>query len=75
MSPLCSVERYKELLLVHLDETVPGTGNMDYETLLQRLAGLPHEVTMRLKHFTWEDTIVGQQSIRYVARKVGVTLH
>ncbi len=63
------------LSVVHLDEAVPGTGQMDYAAILRRMAQLPQDVTLRLEHFSWEDTVVGQQYIRYVAREAGVMLH
>ena len=63
------------LSVVHLDEAVPGTGVMDYATILRRLDALPHDVTVHVEHFSEENTIVGQQYIRYVAREIGVTLH
>ena len=63
------------LSVVHLDEAVPGTGAMDYETLLTRLDGLECDVTIHVEHFSPENTVVGQQYIRYVARRAGVALH
>ena len=65
----------QHLSVVHLDEAVPGTGSMDYETLLRRLDGLDHDVTVHVEHFSEEHTIFGQQYIRYVAREIGVVLH
>ena len=62
------------LSVVHLDEAVPGTGVMDYETILQRLDGLDHEVTVHVEHFSEEETVVGQQYIRYVAKNLGIAL-
>jgi sugar phosphate isomerase/epimerase len=63
------------LSVVHLDEAVPGTGGMDYETLLRRLDELGCDVTIHVEHFSPENTVVGQQYIRYTARRVGVQLH
>ena len=61
--------------IVHIDEAVPGTGVMDYETIMRRLGELPQEITMHVEHFEYEDTIVGQQYIRSVARRVGVEVN
>ena len=63
------------LSVVHLDEAVPGTGGMDYATILRRLGELEHDVTVWVEHFAYEDTITGYQYIRHVAREIGVTLH
>jgi sugar phosphate isomerase/epimerase len=63
------------LSVVHLDEAVPGTGVMDYATILRRLNRLAHDVTLHVEHFSEPETIVGQQYIRYVAREIGVTLY
>ena len=73
---MSSVQRTEReyLSVVHLDEAVPGTGSMDYATILTRLAEFPQDITMRLEHFSWEDTVVGQQHIRYIAREAGVRL-
>ena len=60
--------------IVHIDEAVPGTGSMDYETIMKRLGELLQDVTIHVEHFDYEDTIVGQQYIRSIARKVGVQI-
>jgi sugar phosphate isomerase/epimerase len=62
-------------IVVHIDEAVPGEGMMDYATILRRLDALDHDVTVHVEHFSEENTIVGQQYIRYVAREIGVALH
>ena len=61
--------------IVHIDEAVPGTGVMDDETIMRRLGELPQDITMHVEHFEYEDTIVGQQYIRSVARRVGVEVN
>jgi sugar phosphate isomerase/epimerase len=58
--------------IVHIDEAVPGTGVMDYPTIMKRLGELPQEITLHVEHFEYEDAIAGQQYIRSVARQVGV---
>jgi sugar phosphate isomerase/epimerase len=63
------------LSVVHLDEAVPGAGSMDYGTILRRLNTLGHDVTVQVEHFSPEETVVGQQYIRYVAREAGIVLH
>lgn len=37
-------------LSLHFDETLPGTGNMDYRTYLAELARLPGDVPIMLEH-------------------------
>ncbi|MSS73294.1 MAG: sugar phosphate isomerase/epimerase [Candidatus Latescibacteria bacterium] len=63
------------LSVVHLDEAVPGAGALDYATILRRLNALGHDVTLQVEHFSPEETVVGQQHIRQVAREAGVHLH
>ena len=65
----------KGLALIHVDEVVPGTGILDYATVLRRLGELDQDVTIHVEHFQYEDTIAGQQYIRSVARDVGVELN
>ena len=60
--------------VIHLDEAVPGTGHMDYATVLRRLEGLNRDITVNVEHFAYEDMMDGQEHIRGVARKVGVKL-
>ena len=62
-------------VVVHVDEAVPGTGSMDYETVLRRLDELDHDVTLHVEHLPPEETMAGQQYIRRVAQKINVTLH
>lgn len=62
-------------IINRVDEAVPGTGGMDYATILRRLDALEHDVTVHVEHFPYEGTIAGQQYIRHVAREVGVTVH
>lgn len=73
---ISAVQRNGEYLsVVHLDEAVPGTGAMDYATILRRLDALDQDVTLHVEHFSEADTIAGQQYIRYVARDLGIALH
>ncbi len=62
-------------IVAHLDEAVPGAGTMDYATILRRLDALDHDVTLFPEHFPFAETVQGQQYIRSVARKIGVTLN
>ncbi len=62
-------------VVAHVDEAVPGTGTMDYATILKRLDELDHDVTVFPEHFPYAETVQGAQYIRSVAREVGVTLN
>ena len=62
-------------IIAHIDEAVPGTGTMDYVTILGRLDQLDHDVTVHVEHFPFAETVQGQQYIRSVARKSGITLN
>lgn len=73
---LSAVQRNgSHLSVVHLDEAVPGTGSMDYTTILQRLDALDRDVPVWVEHFSEEETIVGQQYIRHVARETDIPVH
>ncbi|MFC1735749.1 sugar phosphate isomerase/epimerase family protein [Candidatus Hydrogenedentota bacterium] len=39
-------------LSLHLDETIPGTGNLDYRTYLSQLRQLPGDVPIMLEHLS-----------------------
>ena len=61
-------------IICRVDEAVPGTGGIDYATILRRLDQLDHDVMIHVEHFPEAGTIAGQQYIRQVAREVGVTI-
>ena len=42
----------RKKLSLHLDEVIPGTGNLDYETYLTELNRLPNEVPIMLEHLS-----------------------
>ena len=72
---MSSVKRNgKHLSVVHLDESVPGYGTMDYETILRRLDGLNRDIPVWVEHFSEEETIVGQEYIKHIARKIGIPI-
>jgi sugar phosphate isomerase/epimerase len=63
------------LAVCHLDEEIPGKGNLDYATFLRRLDALAHEVVMHVEHLTSEDDIVvAFHHIRHVAQLQGIAL-
>ena len=61
-------------IISRVDEAVPGTGMMDYATILRRLDALDNDVPVHVEHFPELETIAGQQHIRHVGREIGVTI-
>ena len=63
-------------LTTHLDEVLPGTGNLDYATLLRELSGLADaDVPLMLEHLPGaEEFRAAAQHIRSVAAAEGVSL-
>jgi sugar phosphate isomerase/epimerase len=60
---------------VHLDETRPGLGGLDYITLLRQLDDLESDVPLMLEHLsTDEDYWLAAEHIRSVAAEEGVPL-
>ena len=58
---------------IHLLETVPGRGGVDYRTYLGALSKLPREVPLMLEHLkTAEEYEEGAKYIRQVASQIGV---
>lgn len=58
---------------IHFKEVVPGTGSLDYNTYLRRLAKLPHNPPLMLEHLSKpEEYAAGREHIFNVARKAGI---
>jgi sugar phosphate isomerase/epimerase len=65
--------RMTEDLTVHLEECRPGTGALDYETLLTQLDGVGRDVPMLLEHLPDADAYrAAADHVRDVAADVGV---
>ena len=63
------------LSVCHLDEVVPGKGNLDYATFLRRLHALGRDVIVHAEHLGSQDEqIVALHHIRSVAREQGIPL-
>jgi len=63
----------QEKLTLHLDETRPGTGALDYTTYLKELAKLDRDTPLMLEHLPREeDYTQAAHHIRAVAEKAGV---
>jgi len=60
---------------VHLDETRPGLGNLDYRSYLAALAALPHTVTLLMEHLESDaEYEAAARHIRHEAQAVGVEI-
>jgi sugar phosphate isomerase/epimerase len=64
----------REQLTVHLDEAVPGTGNLDYPALLHALDSLGPDLPLMLEHLPAEQYPAAAANIRKIAQKEGVAL-
>lgn len=65
----------REALTTHLDEVRPGTGNLEYETLVRALDGLDRDVPMLLEHLETADEYERTaEHVRSVAADAGVTV-
>ena len=64
-----------DTLTLHLDETRPGLGGLDYATYLRELDRLDPDVPLMLEHLpSAEEYALGAEHIRSVAKEVGVTI-
>ncbi len=67
------VSAAKGMGVIHVDEAVPGTGFMDFETILNRLDMLKQDITINVEHFDYNDTREGQSYIQGIADRSGIT--
>jgi sugar phosphate isomerase/epimerase len=59
-------------LSLHLDETMPGTGNLDYAAYLSELAKLPPDTPLMLEHLTtMEDYAKARDFVVGAAKSAG----
>lgn len=62
-------------LTLHLDEVIPGRGNLRYDVLLQRLNGLKRNIPVMIEHLsTNEQYAEAAVHIRSVAAKLDINL-
>jgi len=61
-------------LTVHLDETRPGTGGLDYRALLTSLNGLDADLPLMLEHLPFDQYAQAAEFIRAAARETRVVL-
>lgn len=63
-------------LSLHLDETLPGTGNLDYSTYLRELNKLPGDVPLLLEHLeTTEQYGQARDYLTAVGREEGIVFY
>ena len=63
----------RDTLSLHLDEIIPGKGNLDYAVYLQELDRLPGEVPLMLEHLeTTEEYATARDHILAVGQAAGV---
>ena len=67
--------RLHDRLTVHLDETRPGLGALDYTVFLQELDHLPGDVPLLLEHLPQEEYPAARDYVVGVAAQVGLTFH
>jgi len=60
---------------LHIEERVPGRGELDYPTLLCELAKLSHEPILTIEHLGDDaDILEAKEFVTSVAERCGVTL-
>lgn len=62
-------------LTVHLDEAIPGTGSLSFDTLLTELNKLDPDTPIMLEHLTTEEEYnLANSNIREIAKKLNISL-
>ena len=61
------------ILTVHLDEVVPGTGNLDYGTYLRELSKL-NDVPLMMEHMKFDEYPLAAEHIRRLGRENGIEM-
>lgn len=80
LGPKIKSSHAKDILLseqptVHLDEVLPGTGNLDYRTFLRQLDTLGPDVPLLIEHLSTEEQFDQAATfIRKIAEEVAVTI-
>ncbi|MBE0695697.1 MAG: sugar phosphate isomerase/epimerase, partial [Anaerolineaceae bacterium] len=59
-------------LVVHIAEVVAGTGTLDYELLLTRLAGLGKDFYCLIEHLPDEQVAQARDAVLHAAKQSGV---
>jgi sugar phosphate isomerase/epimerase len=65
----------QDQLTVHLDETRPGLGALDYAVYLQELSRFPGDVPLMLEHLPQEAYPAAREYVLEVAVRAGLSFH
>lgn len=67
--------KLRDSLTVHLDEVIPGEGNLDFNTLLTQINNLPYDVPLIIEHLNRnEDIARAAQHMKSVATKLNLRI-
>jgi len=80
MGPLCAVGHCKDIrlgqgLVLHLDEAIPGEGELDLATALRRWQALSPDGYMLLEHLPETDYPLASQNVHRIAAEAGVEIN
>ena len=80
MGPICPVGHFKDIrlrdgLVLHIDEEVPGEGELDMETALRRWHQLYPDGYMLLEHLGAEKYPLASQNVHRIAGQAGIEIH
>ncbi|HEY3328995.1 MAG TPA: sugar phosphate isomerase/epimerase [Capsulimonadaceae bacterium] len=62
-------------LALHMDETIPGKGNLDYAVFLSAISELPRDTPLMLEHLQRGEYAVARDHITTVAKNNGIRLY
>ena len=80
MGPICPVGHVKDIrlrdgLVLHIDEEVPGAGELDMDTALRRWHQLYPDGYMLLEHLPAEKYTLASQTVHRIAAAAGIEIH
>ncbi len=80
MGPICPVGHCKDIrvrdgLVLHIDEEVPGEGELDLETALRRWHQLYPDGYMLLEHLPAENYPLASRNVHRIADRAGIEIH
>ena len=80
MGPICPLGHFKDIqmrdgLVLHIDEEVPGAGELDMETALRRWHQFYPDGYMLLEHLPNEKYTLASQNVHRIAAAAGIEIH
>ncbi len=80
LGPHCSTVQVKDFYLeerfvVHISETIPGTGEMDIDTVLRRTAELGTEMYAVIEHLPLGQIALAKRNLAERAQALGIEVH